>query len=279
MRMTSTLRLAVYALMLISAAALAMLAYNLRPQSMHVEGSNPSPLQLNYLVAAHQLPAGTLAREEDFAVRTVLSGNLPPDAITDTPDARTSLRGSLIRNFIDTGNPITSADVLRPRDRGFIAAVLEPGTRAYAIAVDAVTGASGLIWPGDHVDVILTYEIANANAAHHVSSVTVISDIRVIAIDQNITQGAPSDNSVAGKVAKTVALQVFPKDAERIAAAEHLGKLSLSIHSAKDQPQTLSSIVGAAYGADVAPELGEATITVIQGDQSKVWSFSTVKGR
>ena len=51
------------------------------------------------------------------------------------------------------------ADVLRPRDRGFLAAVLAPGTRAVSIAVDPVSGVGGLIWPGDRVDVILTQEI------------------------------------------------------------------------------------------------------------------------
>ena len=82
--------------------------------------------------------------------------SVPSGAIRDTPDDRTRLRGSLVRKFLDTGSPITSENVLRPRDRGFLASVLAPGTRAISIKVDAESGVSGLIKPGDYVDVVLT---------------------------------------------------------------------------------------------------------------------------
>lgn len=284
--MTSPIRLSIYGMMLLGSAALAYLAYTIgQPASLPSQGSVPAPLQISYLVAAHQLPAGTLARAEDFEARPLPSGDIPAGAITDSPDARASLLGSLVRNFIDTGHPITPADVLRPRDRGFLATVLEPGTRAYSIEVNAISGVSGLIWPGDHVDVILTHEVANANLAHRTSSVTILSDVRVIAVDQDITQGAPTNNTVAGKVAHTVALQVLPKEAEKLAAAVHLGTLSLSIHAAKDQlagEPGHSTPTSETFGVDVAPALGEegsaTTVLVVEGDKSKEWSFHSPKG-
>ena len=73
---------------------------------------------------------GTLARDEDFAVKTVPVSELPPAAIADTPEARASLRGSLIRSYLEPGMPIRAEGVLRPRDRGFIASVLRDGYRA-----------------------------------------------------------------------------------------------------------------------------------------------------
>jgi pilus assembly protein CpaB len=123
----------------------------------------PPPLLINYVVAAHPLPAGTLARDEDFATRSVASADLPSGAIIDSAENRAGLRGSLIRDYLEAGVPVTSAAILRPRDRGFLASVLAPGTRAVSIAVDAVSGVSGLVWPGDHVDVVLTHEIEQAN--------------------------------------------------------------------------------------------------------------------
>ena len=97
-----------------------------------------------------------MARDEDFEVRSAPSDSVPSGAILDSPDAKTGLRGSLVRKFLDTGNPVTAEDVLRPRDRGFLASVLAPDTRAISINVDTESGVSGLIWPGDNVDVVLT---------------------------------------------------------------------------------------------------------------------------
>ena len=64
--------------------------------------------------------------------------------------------------------------------------------RAVTVAVDATTGAAGLIWPGDRVDLILTQTIQEATLplGRRVAAETVLSDVRVIAIDQQLVQGA-----------------------------------------------------------------------------------------
>ena len=54
---------------------------------------------------------------------------------------------------------------MRPGDHGFLAAVLAAGMRAVTVGVDATTGAAGLIWPGDRVDLILTQTIQAATTA------------------------------------------------------------------------------------------------------------------
>src|SRR5262249_32069993 len=155
----------------------------------------PVPVTVGYFVAAHPLPAGTLAREEDFTVRSVAPGSVPSGAVIDTPGVRIGLRGSLVRTFLDTGSLVTSQNVLRPRDRGFLASVLAPGTRAISINVDAESGVSGLIWPGDYVDVVLTQVIDKTDLAHGTLSETVLHNVRIIAIDQEIMQGVPANNA------------------------------------------------------------------------------------
>ena len=165
--MSSTLRLSIIMVLLLATAALGLFAYNMNlPKPVPVvqvtentPAPPPAPVTVGYFVAAHPLPAGTLAREEDFTVRSVSPNSVPSGAIIDTPEVRIGLRGSLVRTFLDTGSLVTSQNVLRPRDRGFLASVLEPGTRAISIKVDAESGVSGLIWPGDYVDVVLTQVI------------------------------------------------------------------------------------------------------------------------
>ena len=154
--MSSALRLSIIMVMLLATAALGLIAYNniTRNRSCRSRRTAPAPPTSGYFVAAHSLPAGTLARDEDF--RSAPSDSVPSGAILDTPDAKIGLRGSLVLRFLDTGSPVTSQDVLRPRDRGFLASVLAPDTRAISINVDPESGVSGLIWPGDYVDVVLT---------------------------------------------------------------------------------------------------------------------------
>ena len=58
------------------------------------------------------------------------------------------------------GRPaVTAGSVVKPGERGFLAAVLEPGMRAISVPVDEAAGNAGLIFPGDRVDLILTQTI------------------------------------------------------------------------------------------------------------------------
>jgi pilus assembly protein CpaB len=218
-----------------------------------------------------------LAREEDFEVRSAASGGVPSGAILNTPDARTGLRGSLVRRFLDTGSPVTPQDVSRPRDRGFLASVLAPGTRAISINVDSESGVSGLT-PGDHVDVVLTQVNDKADPAYRTLSETVLQNVRIIAIDQEIVQGAPAGKAAAGKVTHAVSLQLAPEQVAKITVAKELGKLSLAIRAAVEQEGRADA--GAMSGCDVSPEIARqsaiarqrSTVVIHAGDKAKEYS-------
>jgi pilus assembly protein CpaB len=113
--MSSTLRLSIIMVLLLATTALGLIAYNMNrsPEKVpvvQVTEKAPAPLPVvKYLVAARQLPRGTLAREEDFAVRSAPSDSVPTGD-TETPDAR-RIRGSL--QFLDTDSPVTLPDLLR----------------------------------------------------------------------------------------------------------------------------------------------------------------------
>ncbi|MDA8248367.1 MAG: Flp pilus assembly protein CpaB [Rhodospirillales bacterium] len=277
-----SLRLVVAMMVLMSALALGGIAWRATqpaPVVVAAHTAPPPPLMLKYLVAAHAVPAGTLARDEDYADRSVPARRLPRHAIIDTPAARGALRGALVRHYIDAGAPITEADVLRPRDRGFLAAVLAPGTRALSIGVDAVSGVAGLIWPGDRVDVILTQQVGRGGQERQMVAETVLRDVRVIAVDQVIVQGASPLASAAGKLARTVTLQVNGADAERLAVAQRLGRLELAIRAAADAVTAAKNGASAVYGADVSAALADTRETqqgrmlVIQGGQRSEVTF------
>jgi pilus assembly protein CpaB len=258
-----SLKVIVLALILTTAAALGMIAYQIatppRP-APQVQAGEPASLTVGYLVAAHALPAGTLARDEDFVVKMPKSAAVPDGAVIDLPDARATLRGALLRHYVEAGSPVTLADIIRSHDRGFLAAVLAPGSRAVTVGVDQVSGVAGLIWPGDMVDVILTQEFEQAQAplARRVLSETVLSGVKVIAIDQYIVQGGVSGATAAGRPTKTVTLQVAADQAERLTVAQQLGHLALAVRAIGDAPPAEQATV---YGGDVSPALARSALS------------------
>ena len=131
-------------------------------------------------------------------------------------------------------------DVIHPGDHSFLAAVLSPSMRGVTVGVDAVSGTAGLIWPGDRVDVILTQALDDRAAGRRIAAETILSDARVIAVDQQIVEGQAPDGTVP-PTNRTATLEVTAAQAERVLVAGRLGKLSLSVLSADRRADALSA--------------------------------------
>ncbi len=196
-----------------------------------------APARTSVLIAARPLRAGSLVRPEDLGVTEVLTAAMKSEAVAATPENRTALAGAMLRQSFALGEELRTSSMLRPGDRGFLAAVLTPGTRAVSVAVDAVLGVGGLIWPGDHVDMLLTQamEESGVSAGRRFAGETVLSDLRIVAVDRVIIQGAVGDISDAASnnvAARTVTVEVTPEQAERVAVAGRMGRISLSVRAA-----------------------------------------------
>ncbi|WGS22802.1 MULTISPECIES: Flp pilus assembly protein CpaB [unclassified Bradyrhizobium] len=284
--MSSALRLSIIMVLLLAATALGLIAYNMsRPEApVAVAEKAPAPAAapatVGYFVAARPLPKGTLTREDDFTVRQAPPEGAPAGAILDTPETKIGLPGSLVRKFVDAGSPITLQDILRPRDRGFLASVLAPDSRAISIKVDEETGVSGLIRPGDNVDVVLTQVFEKADPARRAVSETVLSNVRVIAIDQEIAQGGRPignavNNAVAAKSAQTVSLELAPDQVKKITVAKQLGTLSLVVRAAADQWNKADN--GDISSCDVSPELARQSAIAGQSTTIAIYNSGGVK--
>ena len=192
----------------------------------------PEPQQLSakVRVAATELSAGTILKPEDLRWQA-----WPEDGIAESyvvkgrpEDGKApKLQGAVVRQGLTAGEPITEQRVVRPGDRGFLAAMLKRGHRAITVPVNRASGLSGLIFPGDRVDVILTHTVSgeqSATGSARRASETVLADIRVLALDQRTGAGENERT-----VAKTATLELTPKEAEKISLAQRLGTLSLSL--------------------------------------------------
>ncbi|WP_375783769.1 Flp pilus assembly protein CpaB [Bradyrhizobium sp. Pha-3] len=278
--MSSALRVSIIMVLLLAATALGLIAYNAnRPkdQVAEVVAEKPvAPATVGYFVAARALPKGTLARDEDFTIRQAAPNQVPAGAILESPDTKAGLPGSLVRKFVDAGSAITLDDILRPKDRGFLASVLAPDSRAISIKVDEETGVSGLIRPGDNVDVVLTQVFEKAAPVRRAVSETVLSNVRVIAIDQEIAQGGRTvTNTIAGKTAQTVSLELKPEQVKKVAVAKQLGTLSLVVRAAAEQWDKADT--GATSSCDVSPELARQSAVAGQSTMVAIYTGSDVK--
>ena len=89
--------------------------------------------------------------------------------------------GAVVRRRIAAGEPIIDGAVKKPGERGFLAAVLEPGMRAVSVPITPTSAAnSGLIFPGYRVDLILTQSLVESDSEGSIRRVseTVLNDIR-----------------------------------------------------------------------------------------------------
>ncbi len=237
----------------------------------------PPPARTSILIAARPLRAGALVRPEDLGTTEVVTASLRADAVPATPESRLVLTGAMLRNNFALGEELRAASMIRPGDRGFLAAVLTPGTRAVSVAVDAVLGVGGLIWPGDHVDMLLTQAIEDTgvSAGRRFAGETVLSDLRIVAVDRTIIQGAISDiTDVASNnnTARTVTVEVTPEQAERVAVAGRMGRISLSVRAASGvdgdgvvRPVTWAKDISSALGGGAAG----GTVNVFAGSADK----------
>jgi pilus assembly protein CpaB len=209
-----------------------LLSQQQAPVPVAVVNAPPPPVRV--LVAARPVRAGALIVPEDLDSAAIEEDKIVPGSLRDTQASRLQLRGAMARRSLGAGEAFMPGDVLSPGDRGFLAAVLEPGMRAVTIGVDAVTGTAGLIWPGDHVDLLLTQTLEDQTLPtdHRVAGETVMEDVRVIAVDQQLVQGAQGPNGQQKGTNSTITLEVSPVDAERVEVAARIGRLSLTVHPA-----------------------------------------------
>jgi pilus assembly protein CpaB len=212
------------------------------------------------MVAAKTVSAGTLIRADDVRWQDWTAGSVPAGYFNRTYVSADAVIGSVARRNFAPDEPLIQGQIVSPGDRGFLAAVLTPGNRAVSVAVDAVSAASGLIWPGDRVDLILTqtFEQDDTKPSQKAVGETVLTDLRVLAMDQHLKEAVSGQSDPAElRVPRTVTLEATARQAEMIAVASGLGRLALALRSIAteaDAAEPAGKVVST-WAADVSPAL------------------------
>src|SRR5437763_15629137 len=153
------------------------------------------------------------------------------------------LLGTVVRYQITAGQPVTRGSLVGPQDRGFLAAALGPGMRAITVPVSTASSVAGFVFPGDHVDMVLTQTVSGGGEGPALKvSETIIRNLRVLATDQRITE-KNDDGKTEVQTFSNVTLEVTPRIAEKISVPQTIGSLSLSLRSIADNTSDLERAV------------------------------------
>ncbi len=198
------------------------------------------------LVATRALPVGTIIDADSFRFQP-----WPEDLIQGSYFIRgeanmDSLLGTVVRTEITAGEPITQGALVSPGDRGFLAAALGPGMRAVTVPVSAQSGVGGFVFPGDRIDLVLTQEVEGGGDGPSLyASETIVRNLRVLATDQRTTNETNEEGEREVIVSNTVTVEATPRIAEKIAVAQTIGQLSLSLRSIADNTAELERAIAA----------------------------------
>lgn len=245
---------------LVSAAGTTMMARNwAAAQRVATAPAVKAPPLPEVIVATAALPAGMVVKAEHLAWQPWPKESVREGYFVKDQADMLEVIGSVVRSGIAPGEPILDGRIVRPGDRGFLAAMLTPGMRAVAVPVNAPSGIAGLIFPGDRVDVILTHTLNGEGGEAEKERVrraseTVLENIRVLATDQRTDH----EEGSSANVAKTATLEVTPKQAEILSMVTELGRLSLSLRSLQLDDEAAEIGESAPAGAEAARPSGQS---------------------
>ncbi|MGE3991739.1 Flp pilus assembly protein CpaB [Pseudorhodoplanes sp.] len=191
---------------------------------------------VDVLVANADIAQGTTVKPDELRWQMWPAASAGPNFIrkSDRPDAIEQISGSIVRGgTFFAGEPIQESRLVKANSAGYLSAILPAGMRAVATEISAETSAGGFVVPGDYVDVILARrdrEAEKRNGVETYTSETIITNARVLAVDQTVED----KNGQKVVIGKTVTLELTPRQVETLALGKHVGTLSLALRSVVD---------------------------------------------
>jgi pilus assembly protein CpaB len=159
--------------------------------------------------------------EDLFEMREFPKASAPDDAIFELKE----LQDKRPRDNVAAGLPVTRKNLMS-KDLDGLAMMINPGSRAVAIKVNAEALVGGFVLPDSKVDIVCTQTRGDL-----VSSV-ILENMTVLAVDTIYNRDPEKGNTIIGT---TVTLAAIPEEATRLSLAQAIGELRLVLRSPADQ--------------------------------------------
>lgn len=197
---------------------------------------------VNIYVAAKPIPVGTKITSDMVAVQPWPEHLVLPGFVhSDDANAANSIVGTVARGSFQAQEPILMNRLANANDPGFLAGALPKGMRVITLSTNEIEGVAGFIFPGDHVDVLMTHEVDKDVGGEAGGTVktsiteTLLSNAKIVAVDQRPSSDGGTDKDGHVLVPRSVSLMVSLADAQRLRLGAKEGTLTLALRSINDQ--------------------------------------------
>lgn len=207
-------------------------------ERLAIEKARLAPRQemVEVVVARRELKRGELVGADTMAVRSIPRDYVPGGVVI--PARFDSVQGMRLQAPMKAGEPLLPATLVAPESAG-IAQRLAPGVRAMTIAVDEVNSLSGMLQPGDRIDLLLTVRPlpVQGQPMPEVTR-TVIQDVTVLATGRQSRALAPDEPQPARSFT-SITVEVDPERAQKLVVAQRSGKLTAVLRHPDDRQPVL----------------------------------------
>jgi pilus assembly protein CpaB len=210
------------------------------------------------VVAKASLPAGASITAETVALREIPRAWAHSGAIT--PDQYSRAESLALAYPAATGEPILWAQ-LEGRRAPTFSARLQSGQRAVTVPVDEISSLSGMVEPGDRIDIVVSARNETRNFTF-----TLLQNVAVLATGSHAD---PEARDAQGQVRSytTITLDTSPEDAKRVIAAREVGRVTALLRAPGDLAAVSGAITDARtlLGLPVGDGNGISSVPVIYG--------------
>ncbi|MEH6632191.1 MAG: Flp pilus assembly protein CpaB [Halopseudomonas aestusnigri] len=227
--------------------------------------------EIQILTAKKDIPIGKFVNENDFVWQSWPENYVSDYHLTKDKFKIDDLTGRVSRTGIPTSEPININKLVSPGERGFLAVVLKPGHRALSVNISSETSVSGLVYPGDRVDIIASMTIKedeDSKKKRRVSE-TILTNVRVLALGTSLSTETGKTNAGA----KTVTVELTPSQVEIVSVSAIWGKISLALRPlAKDEEELQILIETGDISEDGSPSKGDSYTWDYEATESLITS-------
>lgn len=226
----------------------------------------PQQASLQVVAAKRDLAVGTIVDADTMAVRALPADGLPGSVVR--PERFDAVEGGRLTVALKAGEPLIAATVVRP-DTAALAARVRSGVRAITIAVDEVNALSGMLQPGDRIDLLVSARAPARTAADAIADVTVplMQDIPVLAVGRQFRASTGSSPDAAPRPYTTITIEAEPVQAQKLIVAQRSGRLTAMLRNPDDRGAMARAPmdIGRLLDAAPAPGAGRRTEIIVGG--------------
>jgi len=194
---------------------------------------------VNVLVAVRRLPIQHRITKEDIRPFAIPQDCATPDMCT--PDKEEQIVGRILRREIFRAGFITESDFNKPEVRGV--SNVPKGRRLISLPVNQISGVSGLIQPGNHVDILYTFNYGKPGASEQqYKTILLLGDVTVHATDHYTVMQPQGSSNKFKQAYSAVTLSVTPEESSLLASTGLIGKFTMTLRPSEDFSPSIPSV-------------------------------------